>query len=62
MQGAYGAQNSSLQKVLENLSAGATQQAAIINKICRRSSVVEHVIGNDGVGGPIPLGGTTLKN
>ena len=26
----------------------------------RRSSVVEHVIGNDGVGGPIPLGGTTL--
>ena len=34
----------------------------MISLLCRHSSVVEHVIGNDGVVSPILTGGTIFKN
>ena len=33
----------------------------MISLLCRHSSVVEHVIGNDGVVSPILTGGTTKQ-
>jgi hypothetical protein len=47
---------------------GACQKCALVAcsarflTVCRRSSGVEHVIGNDGVRGSIPLGGTIYFN
>ena len=34
----------------------------MISLLCRHSSVVEHVIGNDGVVSPILTGGTIFRN